>query len=516
MDAAGAMRREAPGSPAPGRDLTPLVFFATGVYDVQRMLHRALSTNRERLVPLIVAVALFMENMDSTVIATSLPAIAADIGASPLELKLAITSYLLALAIFIPASGWVADRFGARTVFRTAIAVFMVGSIGCALSHSLGNFVVARFIQGMGGAMMSPVGRLVLVRTVDKRNLIDAMALVTMPALIGPVIGPALGGFITTYATWHWIFLINIPIGVLGITLVSIFFENLRAKASERFDFTGLMLIGLGVGGLSFGTTVAGISLVPVGVTASLIAGGAVATLLYVLHARRTPAPVVDLTLFRLLTFRAGVVGGFLFRVGVGALPFLLPLLMQLGFGMTPFQSGLVTLSSSVGAFLMKSAAACIVKRVGFRNVLIWNGLIASATMAAAAAFTLATPVYAMIAVLLTGGFFRSLQFTGVNVIAYADVEPARMGSATSLVAMGQQLSQSVGVAVGALALETVLGLKGQADLAADDFPPAFLLVGLISASSMLMFSRLSADAGAEMASGRPAAAGQEDEQKAA
>jgi EmrB/QacA subfamily drug resistance transporter len=472
--------------------------------------------NRERLVPLIVAVALFMENMDSTVIATSLPAIAADIGASPLELKLAITSYLLALAIFIPASGWVADRFGARTVFRTAIAVFMVGSIGCALSHSLGNFVVARFIQGMGGAMMSPVGRLVLVRSVDKRNLIDAMALVTMPALIGPVIGPALGGFITTYATWHWIFLINIPIGVLGIALVSIFFENLRAEASVRFDFTGLMLIGVGVGGLSFGMTVAGISLIPVGVTATLIAGGAISTFLYIVHARRTPAPVIDLTLFRLPTFQAGVAGGFLFRVGVGALPFLLPLLMQLGFGMTPFQSGLVTLSSSVGALLMKSAAARIVKRVGFRNVLIWNGLIASATMAAAAAFTTATPVYAMIAVLLTGGFFRSLQFTAVNVIAYAEVEPGRVGSATSLVAMGQQLSQSVGVAIGALALETVLSLKEQANLAADDFPPAFLLVGLISATSMLMFSRLPPNAGAEMASGRPATADREDEQKAA
>src|SRR5262245_491650 len=186
------------------------------------MLHRALSpANRERLIPLIVAVALFMENMDSTVIATSLPAIASDIGARPLELKLAITSYLLALAIFIPASGWMADRFGARTVFRTAIGIFMVGSIGCALSHSLENFVVARFIQGMGGAMMSPVGRLVLMRTIEKRRLIDAMALVTMPALIGPVIGPALGGFITTYFTWHWIFLINIPIGLVGITLVS-------------------------------------------------------------------------------------------------------------------------------------------------------------------------------------------------------------------------------------------------------------------------------------------------------
>ncbi len=469
--------------------------------------------NRERLVPLIVAVALFMENMDSTVIATSLPAIAADIGARPLELKLAITSYLLALAIFIPASGWVADRFGSRTVFRTAIAVFMAGSIGCALSHTLGNFVVARFLQGMGGAMMSPVGRLVLIRTVGKRKLIDAMALVTMPALIGPVIGPALGGFITTYATWHWIFLINIPIGLIGITLVSIFFENVRADAGEPFDFLGLVLIGLGVGGLSFGMTVAGVSLVPTEDTAALIAGGALATLLYIAHARRVAAPAVDLTLFRLSTFRAGVGGGFLFRIGVGALPFLLPLLMQLGFGMTPFQSGLITLSSSVGALLMKSAVSRILKRVGFRNTLTWNALIASAMIASCAVFTHATPVAVMIAVLLTGGFFRSLQFTSVNVIAFAEVEPARMSRATSLVSMGQQLSQSVGVAVGALALETILALNGETRLAAGDFPPAFLLVGLISASSMLLFARMPADAGAELASRRPAASSKDEEQ---
>src|SRR6202163_4094249 len=208
---------------------------------------------RDRIVPLIIAVALFMENMDSTVIATSLPAIATDIGANPLELKLAITSYLLSLAIFIPASGWTADRFGARTVFRAAIAVFVLGSIGCALSSSLTDFVIARIVQGMGGAMMTPVGRMVLVRSISRRELVAAMAWVTTPALIGPVIGPPVGGFITTYATWHWIFIINIPIGLVGIALVSRFFENLRAEISEPFDLLGLVLIGFGVGGLAFG-----------------------------------------------------------------------------------------------------------------------------------------------------------------------------------------------------------------------------------------------------------------------
>src|SRR5262245_47757024 len=234
---------------------------------------------RDRLVPLIVAVALFMENMDSTVIATSLPAIAADIGTRPLALKLAVTCYLLSLAIFIPASGWTADRFGARTVFRAAIAVFVIGSIGCAMASSLTGFVIARIVQGMGGAMMTPVGRLVLVRTIDRRALVKAMVWVTLPALIGPVLGPPVGGFITTYFSWHWIFLINVPIGLIGIVLVLRYIENVRAEAHERFDARGMVLAGLAVAGLAFGFSVLGLDYLPWPVVSALIAGGAVATL---------------------------------------------------------------------------------------------------------------------------------------------------------------------------------------------------------------------------------------------
>src|SRR4051794_22675786 len=242
-----------------------------------------------RIVPLIVAVALFMENMDSTVIATSLPAIAADIGAQPLELKLAITSYLLSLAVFLPLSGWTADRFGARTVFRAAIVVFMLGSIGCALSGSLTQFVLARMVEGMGGAMMTPVGRLILVRSVDKRELINAMVWVTLPALIGPLIGPPLGGFLTTYVSWHWIFFINIPIGITGIVLATIFIADVRAKAPDPFDAVGMVLAGLGIGGLAFGGSVLGLDFLPLPVVLALIAGGAAATFAYVVHARHTP-----------------------------------------------------------------------------------------------------------------------------------------------------------------------------------------------------------------------------------
>ena len=244
-----------------------------------------------RIVPLIVAVALFMENMDSTVIATSLPAIAADIGTQPLALKLAITSYLLSLAVFLPVSGWTADRFGARTVFRGAIAVFMLGSIGCALSGSLTQFVLARMVEGMGGAMMTPVARLILVRSIDRRDLVNAMIWVTLPALIGPLIGPPLGGFITTFISWHWIFLINIPIGVLGIVLATLFIEDVRAETPDPFDPIGMVLAGIGIGGLAFGGSVLGLNFLPVWIVIALIVTGAVSTFAYVLHARRAPFP---------------------------------------------------------------------------------------------------------------------------------------------------------------------------------------------------------------------------------
>src|SRR4051812_35019599 len=259
----------------------------------------------DRIVPLIIAVALFMENMDSTVIATSLPAIAADIGANPLALKLAVTSYLLSLAIFIPASGWAADRFGARTVFRAAIGVFILGSIGCALSSSLTDFVIARIVQGMGGAMMTPVGRMVLVRSISKRDLVNAMAWVSTPALIGPVLGPPVGGFITTYATWHWIFLINVPIGLLGIVLATKYIDDIRAETRERFDTLGMFLAGLGIAGVSFGLSVLGLNFLPYSIVIALVLGGICFILAYLIHARRVENPALDLTLFRLPTFFA-------------------------------------------------------------------------------------------------------------------------------------------------------------------------------------------------------------------
>src|SRR5215475_11525985 len=455
---------------------------------------------RERIVPLIVAVALFMENMDSTVIATSLPAIAADIGTNPLALKLAVTSYLLALAVFIPVSGWTADRFGTRTVFRTAIAVFMLGSIGCELSGALDQFVAARIVQGMGGAMMTPVARLILVRSIDRRELINAMVWVTLPALIGPLIGPALGGFITTFISWHWIFLINIPIGLAGIVLATIFIEDVRAETPDPFDPIGAVLAGLGISGLVFGGSLLGLNLVPTSAVLALIVGGAVAAYAYVLHARRTPAPVLDLSLLAIPTMRAAVLGGFMYRSGIGAMPFLLPLLLQLGFNLTAFESGLITLSNVVGAMGMKTVIPVILRRHGFRRVLVVNALVSAAMVATCATFTPGVSFAWIVAVSIVGGFFRSLEFTSLNTIAYADVDNRRMSRATSLVAVGQQLSISVGVAVGALAVDVTLWMRGRDTITAADFQPAFVTIAVIAGCACFVFARMPADAGAELA----------------
>jgi len=378
----------------------------------------------------------------------------------------------------------------------------VLGSIGCAASHSLEEFVFARIVQGMGGAMMTPVGRLIMVRSIDKQRLVNAMSLVTVPALIGPICGPPLGGFITTYASWHWIFLINVPIGLLGIALASRFIANVRVERPDPFDFIGFLLSGCAIAGLAFGLSAMGLEFLPASVVASLLCGGAIAAAGYVIHARHAPAPILDLNLLRLPTFRASIFGGFLFRLGIGALPFLLPLLLQVGFNLTPFQSGLITFTAALGAMFMKAAVASVLRRFGYRNVLLYNALISSAFLAACASFVQGMPFAAMIAILLSGGFFRSLQFTSINTIAYAEIEPAKMSRATAMVSAAQQLALSTGVAVGALVVELMLRLKHLPSISINDFPPAFLFVGLLSASAAFIFMRLPPDAGAEL-SGR-------------
>jgi EmrB/QacA subfamily drug resistance transporter len=450
-------------------------------------------------VTLIVAVALFMEQMDSTVIATSLPAIAADLHEDPVALKLALTSYLLSLAVFIPLSGWVADRFGARTVFRAAIAVFTLGSAACGFAQGLPDFVAFRILQGMGGAMMVPVGRLVILRTVPRAELISALAWLTIPALMGPVIGPPLGGAISTFASWRWIFWINIPIGIVGMILATRYIENIREEKVPPLDVKGFILSGIGLSGVAFGFANIGQGLFPLWIVLALLAAGVVACFLYVRHARVAKAPLIDLTLLKIDTFYAGVVGGFFFRIGIGAMPFLLPLMLQLGFGLSPLQSGLLTFVSAVGAVAMKASAAPIIRRFGFKSTLVVNGIVCAFFAAAIALFTAGTPHAIVLAVLLAGGFFKSLQFTALNAIAYADVKNAAMSRATSFASVVQQLSQSMGVAIGALVLEIERMGRPGAQVLAEDFPAAFLIVAAIAASSIFVFLRMPKGAGASL-----------------
>ena len=457
-----------------------------------------MAVERRVIVPLIVACALFMQNLDSTALATALPAIADSLHETPLRLHLVITSFMLSLAAFLPLSGWVADKFGARTIFRLAIAIFTLASIACGLTDSFEMLLLARVVQGAGAAMMVPVGRLILVRSVAKSELISAMALMGMPALIGPIIGPLLAGVLVTFASWRWIFWINVPIGVLGIILVSIFIEDVREPHVKPFDWRGLALSSLGLCGTLFGLDALSThhSADPVSIAALTI--GLIAMGLYVLHARRVDNPILDLKLLKFHTFRVSVTGGSFFRIGVGAVPFLLPLMMQQGFGYSPIESGLITFVSAAGSFGMRTMARQVLRRFGFRKVLVWNTLIASLFMLLCGLFTPDSSRAFMMTVIFLGGVFRSLQFTALNTIAFAEIEGPLMSQGTSFSQMAQRLSLTLGVTISAFVL-FLAGGEG-AHLPVHAFATAIVVVGLLSSLSLFSFLSISEGAGDEIA----------------
>ena len=446
-----------------------------------------------------------MEMLDSTVISTALPAIAHSMHQNPIRLNLAITAYLLSLAVFIPISGWIADRFGARNVFRTAISIFTIGSICCGMSNSLGQLVAARILQGFGGAMMVPVGRLIVLKTVSKADLVTAMSYLTVPAVLGPVVGPPVGGFIVTYYSWRWIFFINVPIGILGMTLVTLFIPNIREDEVSPLDLVGFLLTGIGLAGLVFGFEMLGREMLPNTVVAVIIAGGALCATLYVVHARRIRYPIINLRLLSISTFNIATVGGGLFRMGIGALPFLMPLLLQLVFGLSPFASGLITFTGAAGALFMKATAPPIIRRFGFRSILLGNGVICAFIMMSYAFFTPTTPYAVIVAALLLGGFFRSLQFTALGTLAYADVPNELMSNASSLASMAQQLFLSLGVASAALLLHLSLGGRNVSTLSASDFTWPFVITGVLALIATAMYFPLEHHAGEEVSGRRRA-----------
>ncbi len=458
------------------------------------------------LLPMIIGAALFMQTLDSTVISNALPTMARSLNQDPVTLNLAITAYLLSAAVFLPISAWVADRFGAKTIFRLAIVGFASSSLLCGISQNLWELVGARMLQGLAGAMMLPVGRLVLLRSVPKSQLVNAMSYLTMPALLGPILGPPIGGFIVTFSSWRWIFFINVPMGVLGVTLATLFIPDVREAVKEKLDVRGFILTGFGLAGLVYGFDNIGKGVLPFAVVAAMLLGGFVCGMLYVFHARRTPNAILDLSLLKIRTFTASTVGGLFSRLIIGASPFLLALLLQLGFGLSAFQAGLLTFAGAAGALVMKTTARPIINVFGFKRVLIVNAVLVALLSGCYAFFRISTPHWIILATLLAGGFFRSLQFTALNAMAYADVSPPLMSRASSLSSMFQQLAQSLGVGLAAILIHYTIAFRHSPTLGAADITPAFAIVAGLSLIALFFYATLPSDAGAEVSGRRPKA----------
>jgi EmrB/QacA subfamily drug resistance transporter len=453
------------------------------------------------LVALLVAGAFFMENLDGTVIATALPQMAKSFSVSPVDLNLGMTAYMLTLAVFIPVSGWVADRLGARTVFSAAIAVFTFASILCGISNGLWEFTAARILQGMGGAMMVPVGRLVVLRITEKKDLMRSIAYITWPGLVAPVVGPPVGGFITTYSSWRWIFFLNVPLGLIGIALALWWITNDREESARPFDWLGFALAGTACTSFMYSLELLGRRDAP-WLTVGLFLGyGVLAGSLAVWHVRRTPHPLVDLACLKVRTFAIVIWGGSLFRIAISVSPFLLPLMFQVAFGLSAFKSGLLVLAVFAGNLSMKSVTTPVLRRFGFRAVLIVNGLITGALILSFSFLAPQTPRPLVVALLFVHGLSRSMQFTCLSTLAFVDVPKPLMSSASSFLSVVTQLGMGMGVAVGAVALRFAGWMRAERTglPSLTDFHIAFALVSIFSVIAVLDCFGLEPYAGAEV-----------------
>ncbi len=455
------------------------------------------------LIPLIVGCAFFMEGLNSTMIAVAIPAMAKSLGETPLRLSLVITAYLLSLAVFIPVSGWIADRFGARRVFCAAVLIFAGGSALCGMADNLPMLIAMRVVQGFGGAMMTPVGRLVLLRSFPRTALVSAMNWMTIPSMIGPMVGPVIGGVLTDYASWRWIFFLNIPIGVLGGALALWFFKDFRAPAPARFDLVGFAIIGVALFMLELALENLGHPVLPMALGVVFFPMAAVMLLSYWHHARHSPAPVLDLDLLQIKTFNIGTVIGGLCRVGLDATPFLLPLLFQVGFGRSATEAGLLTFSSMFGAMAVRSLSRQLLRLTGFRRALVGGALLSGAVTAGFALLSAASPVWVVVLIVFASGCVRSIQYLALNTISYADVPPEMLSRATGFGGVAQQLARGFGVAIGAALLAVV---SGSEPVATGHFRIVFVLIGLLPLLSALGFMRLSPSDGAEVSGYRPPA----------
>jgi EmrB/QacA subfamily drug resistance transporter len=457
------------------------------------------SARHSSSIALLVAGAFFMENLDGTVIATAMPQMAQSFHVGPVSLNVGLTAYMLTLAVFIPMSGWVADRFGPRTVFGGAIAVFSISSIFCGLSDSLPEFVVARIVQGIAGAMMVPVGRLVVLRSTEKQHLLRATSFITWPGLVAPVLGPPVGGFITTYASWRWIFFLNVPLGLIGIVLSILWIGNSRVDQHRPFDWTGFATSAIACSTLMYGLELFEEQPAPWLRIAFLLTLSLLTGVLMVWHSSRHATPLINLSSLSIQTFAVTMWGGSLFRIAISVIPFLLPLLFQVGFGLTAFRSGLLVLAVFAGNLGMKTVTTPVIRRFGFRRVLIGNGLLTAISLFACALLSPTMPTPVILTILFFGGLCRSMQFTSLNTLGFADVPSNQMSAATTFASTVQQMTMGMGVAAGAIALRvSALVRHGSASHPTiPDFHLAFVFIGLIALISVLDFVRLDKTAGA-------------------
>lgn len=464
----------------------------------------------KRYLPWVVATALFMEQLDSTIINTAVPAMAASLNVTPLSLKAVVTSYILSLAVCIPISGWMADRFGTRRVFSGAVAIFTCSSVLCGLSLNVPMLVASRILQGIGAAMMMPVGRLTIIRTFSKSELLMAMNFVIIPALIGPLLGPTVGGLIVHWLPWRAIFFVNVPVGLAAQWLIHRHMPDYRGETSRPLDVVGLVLFGAGTALLSWLLEIFGEHRIDVTSASVLLLLSFCLLGAYVGHARHTRFPILRLALFRVRTFRVAVVGGFVTRLGLGSLPFLLPLLYQLGLGLPAWQSGLLMMPTTAAAMAMKFLSAPILRRFGYRRVLTVNTVMIGVTISLFSTVAPATPIALIVALSLAQGFFNSLQFSSMNTMAYADIKTVDSSMASSIASSLQQLSMSFGLACGSLVTAWYLGDQPQSDQQAviGALHHAFLTLGALTVVSSLSFWTLRRDDGANVSQALPPSAG--------